>query len=713
MRIKILAALSALALALGMVAFTSMSSSAHQGNIVASAVCNTATGNYDVTYTLSWSNVPDGVHAVMSSRTGVLAFSNGWGYSTFKDWTSRGNSTGNQGSIHWTEQLPGNTVGNGPWVYAYTKWSNGYDGSLKHDTRAEGLSGNCKIPTPQNASASATPTPATCKAPGGVTFSIDNAKWENSSDITDGSRRAIANEDHLFPGGFTTIDVGYVIQPQKSGVDCLTLIAPVQPTVVNSYDSCNVTDGTTTVVPGTITFGAGEWTWTDSNNKPVSGTQNFAKGTYTFTATANTGFKFDDQGATTKKFTVEVGFTNSNSVCMIIVTPVVPKVTATDVCGTANDTLTVDSTQAHVTYAVSWNADKSVATVTASVTDSTKYVFARGTVTSWNFTFTNTPCVVVVSVVPTAAAQQCLPGQKPGEFTTTPGGVNVGLNTNLKYTITGTGSTNYGPTVVGGAFTDLAPGDYSVTVEALNGFALPTEATAQWPVKVTADLCALTVPDPTVKPESCSVFDEGVTIPGSIWVDLTGNLGNEIEYRITGNGVNFVATQGTNTLKAGVYTVTATAKPGYVLKGTSEWNDLTIKPAGTCTLVTHPLISTTATSANITCSSSGTYTLANTTGVVWYTEVNGVRTLTKAGTYKVSTASTVMVHAEVVDSTYGWEDGAQTDWTFKFTNTAECLPTLAFTGSSGDSTGLMLAGVLLLIGGAVIAFERRFRTNLK
>lgn len=712
MRIKILAALSALAIALGMVAFASMPSSAHQGNIVASAVCNTTTGNYDVTYTLSWSNVPDGVVAALSTRTGTTQFVNGWGYSTFNDWTSRGNSTGNLGSIHWTEQLPGNTVGNGPWVYAYTKWSNGYDGSLKHDTRAEGLRGNCTIPTPLDASATATPTPATCDAPGGVTFGIKNATWENSTDITDGSRRAFANKGHLFSGGFTSIDVGYVIQPQKSGVECQKLVTPVQPAVANSYESCNTNDGTTTVVLGTITFGAGDWTWTDNHNKVVSGAQKFAKGTYTFTATAKPGFKFDNQGTTTKKFTVVVGFDSSNGSCLIKVTPVTPKVTATDVCGTANDTLTIDSTQAHVAYAISWNADKTEATVTASVTDSTKYAFAPGAVTVWTFQFTNKPCEVVVSTPPNATAQQCLAGQAPGQFTMNTGGINVVLNANLQYTITGSGSTVYGPTVVTAAFTALAPGDYTVGVVALNGFVLTPGATSQWPVTVTAELCSLTVPDPLVNPETCSVFDEGAKIPGNIWVDLGGNLANELEYQIKGNGVDFVATQETNTLTPGDYTVTATAKPGFQLSGQTEWK-LTIKPSGTCSLVTHPLISTTASSKNMTCATSGSFTLANTTGVVWYTEVNGVKTLTKAGTYKVTSASTVKVHADVVDSTYGWEDNAQRDWTFNFTATVDCLPTLAFTGSAGGSSGLMLSGVLLLLGGTAIALERRFRTSAK
>lgn len=244
MRIKILAALSALAAALGMVAFASVASSAHQGEIVASALCNPTTGNYDVTYTLSWSNVPRGVHATLSSRTGAQDFAQGWTYDTWDDWISRGESTGDRGSLQWTEQVPGSTLGNGPWVYAYTKWSNGYLGSLGHDTRIENLGGDCKIPLPRDATATANSVPASCSAPGSVTFALGNASWENVTDVLDGSRRAFAQEGHLFSAGVSTIDVGYVIQPQKSGADCLAAAPPVirKPTVPGSVKQQNGPD---------------------------------------------------------------------------------------------------------------------------------------------------------------------------------------------------------------------------------------------------------------------------------------------------------------------------------------------------------------------------------------------------------------------------------------------------------------------------------------
>lgn len=142
---RFIAGLTAIVLSLGMVALTASPASAHAGNITASAVCNPTTKQYDVTYTLSWSNIPDGVSAPISTRTGSTSFQNGWSYGTWpaNQWTSRGTTSGASGSVSWTESLPGTTVGNGPWVYAYTPWSNNHQGATKHDTRIEGLTGDC------------------------------------------------------------------------------------------------------------------------------------------------------------------------------------------------------------------------------------------------------------------------------------------------------------------------------------------------------------------------------------------------------------------------------------------------------------------------------------------------------------------------------------------------------------------------------------------
>jgi hypothetical protein len=281
--------------------------------------------------------------------------------------------------------------------------------------------------------------------------------------------------------------------------------------------------------------------------------------------------------------------------------------------------------------------------------------------------------------------------------------------------------------IVGATDTDAI--DYTITDNRIDGVGLVSVSaapktgyvfadgayTAPWTHTFTSEPCAVTFGDPYAVDEVCSETQEGATVSGYIWVDFGGNLANEVEYTITGTGSTTypatVATSEVTPLAPGTYMVTVVAKPGYVLQGEASWGPFTIAAAGTCTLITHPLISTTASSKNLTCTSAGSYTLADTEGVLWF--VDGSTTPTAPGTYSVTTASTVNVEAQLTGPDYGWEDGAQTTWSFDFTLPVDCIPTLAYTGTNGGTLGLLLAGGLLLFGGAVIAFERRFRTGAR
>ena len=188
---------------------------------------------------------------------------------------------------------------------------------------------------------------------------------------------------------------------------------------------------------------------------------------------------------------------------------------------------------------------------------------------------------------------------------------------------------------------------------------------------------------------------------GYIQLDLKDHLHYTIDGQPTSSARNF--------LGQGTYTVAVTADAGYKVDGAASWTR-TINPSF-CP-PTFALVSTKASMAKSTCSTQGSYTLADTAGVQWF--VNGSATPTAAGTHKVSGASTVNVEAKLIDPVVdGWEDGAQTQWTFKFADPTDCLPTLAFTGSNGNTLGLLLVGGLLLFGGAAIAFERTFRFNAK
>lgn len=138
-----LAFMAIVALVLGSVVFVAPAALAHTADIKASTDC--VNGSYITTYTLTLSNVPSGATAIVEARTGTTSFQSGWSKSTWSDWSTKAsNVPSTQKTVTWTTTLPGTTKGNGPWEYAVTTWSNGH--TVKSDTRAEGLKGDCKPP---------------------------------------------------------------------------------------------------------------------------------------------------------------------------------------------------------------------------------------------------------------------------------------------------------------------------------------------------------------------------------------------------------------------------------------------------------------------------------------------------------------------------------------------------------------------------------------
>ena len=371
----------------------------------------------------------------------------------------------------------------------------------------------------------------------------------------------------------------------------------------------------------------------------------------------------------------------------------VPAVTFTDVCGTSNDLVVGGTDTAEINYTITDSRVNGVGLVTATAAPKAGYAFADGAYTGpWSHTFTDELCPIEVRTVPSVTfTDEC------------------GIANDL---------------IVGG--TDTAEIDYTITDNRVNGVGLVTVTaapkanyvfadgayTGPWSHTFTSEDCAVIFGDPYAVDQQCDQTEEGATVSGYIWIDLGGDLANQLKYQIVGGPYDYTGTQEINNLPPGDYTVTVSAKPGFKLDDSmqSVWH-LTIGGAGTCTLITHPLISTTATHQNIGCSSAGSYTLAATEGVVWY--VNGSTTPTPAGTYKVTEPTTVNIEAETTGPDYGWEFDAQTKWTFTFTNPVDCIPTLAYTGADGGNLGLLLAGGFLLFGGTIIAFERRFRANAK
>ena len=247
-------------------------------------------------------------------------------------------------------------------------------------------------------------------------------------------------------------------------------------------------------------------------------------------------------------------------------------------------------------------------------------------------------------------------------------------------------------------------GMVTVTAAAAKGYVFGGGVTkTSWSHDFTNQACL------TVQPIAPNAIDQVCTSDGNQESSTKGyiqlGLKANLHYTIDGH----LAASARNYLDPGTYTVGVIADPGYNLIGPASW-EMTINPSF-CP-PTFALLSTTASMSNITCTTHGSYTLANTEGVQWF--VNGSTTPTAPGTYQVSGVPTVNVQASLVNSiTDGWEEGAQTAWTFNFTNPDNCLPTLAFTGSSGMTLGLLLGLGLLLFGGGAIVFTRTFRANAK
>lgn len=161
-----IAALAAIGLAIGLVALAApMAASAHTGDLNATAVCNTSTGEYAVTYTLTVSNTDEvgttnwigidsqtfqGIPTSNGTMTGAVV--------------SHGSETITLGTLN----VPG-THTHAPWAYAFTTWVP--DGFTKgSDGGNIDLAGDCKIPPVNVPILPVTQTAPTCDT--GVTYTV-------------------------------------------------------------------------------------------------------------------------------------------------------------------------------------------------------------------------------------------------------------------------------------------------------------------------------------------------------------------------------------------------------------------------------------------------------------------------------------------------------------------------------------------------------------
>jgi hypothetical protein len=521
-----------------------------------------------------------------------------------------------------------------PFDYVKNGVSQSFPG-LNWDQAGQAIFDNgCKVPTPRDALASATVTTQPgCGVTGVVVFDIANATWDNTYDTSDGSRSATAKQGHLFANGTNKIVVTYtpVKALDENAAPCV--LTPEAPEVVPSTYTC-APDGTGTTSQATVTLPASDhysWKMKKGNGHhytTVSGTIDLAPGTYTFKAYANDGYSI---AAGSSSFPVTI-VAPETTTCLIVDTPpVAPTVTdAVQTCtagvtGTTNGTVTLADGpwtwfdgQTPVT-----SGEFAAGSYTFTAVADSGHVFAGG-VSSLPFQVTvgttelDSPCLtpLTIDVDPSSVDQVCL----PDGITPQSGGINVVLDTNLEYTITGA---DVDPITVTDAFTALEPGTYTVTVKAINGYALEEGITTEWSFVINAASDCGTFNPPT----------EGLVTP------------------------------------------------------------------------------------MVQCNPDGSYTFGEANGfnseITW--TVDG--TARAAGTYRVTKAGSVTVVGTPVGTSF--EDGYASPYTqtLYFVSPTECgttntqLTTLAFTGVDRGAIGLGagFAAALLLLGGSLLLWSRRFR----
>jgi len=481
-----------------------------------------------------------------------------------------------------------------------------------------------------------------------------------------------------------------------SAGDCVTV--PAAPTVTSQVCTVNQ-DGNGVFTSGYITIAATANVQYYINGSPVSSGKNYlAPGTYQVTATATNGYALSGYPDGGWSRTIDAANACGN------VIPTAPSVSpqTCEVDQSGNGSFNSGSITIPVTAGVNYFINGSPAasgvhflspgtyTVTAeAIPDQTLAGYPDG---GWSEVIESAnPCGVITPDSPTVSDQTCTVNED-GKGSYTDGAIVIPASTTVNYFINGA------PAAEGSH--PEAQGTYVVTAVAIADYTLSGYPDGGWSLTVASALpCGNATPsDPTVTDQTCTVDGtKGFYVDGAITVPAS----TTVSYFINGVPV----TAGSHPEAPGTYTVTAVAIPNYTLTGYPDggWS-LTVKSAFPCgDLITHPDVIPTVTFTQLTCTRDGSYTLSNDLGdadaVIWTVDGSPVA----PGTYQVTSARTVTVHAEPNGPDFGFSVDTQKDWSFTFAATTTCdLKTLALTGTTPVG-GMVLAYFLLIAGIGIVA----------
>ncbi|MDQ0895602.1 hypothetical protein [Agromyces ramosus] len=261
--------------------------SAHTGDLKASAVCNTATGEYDVTYTLKLTNVPNNKTGTTKWRVGDTDFD---GTPTSAANLDRGpiSTNGNATIELGTEHLAGDTQGYGPWVYAYTTWPGSDKGSDGRLTTA--LEGDCAQTGP------VVKKIEFCHATGSETHPYERIETAVEAFFSAG-HDAHQNNGDIYPA-FSYLKHGKVIHVPAQGdqsllqyEDCVKPLVKIPVEGEPTFSDACGPDNEVPNLPG--------------DTEKIDWNTVEASGVITVTATAKPGYAFQKDAQTTWTFTID------------------------------------------------------------------------------------------------------------------------------------------------------------------------------------------------------------------------------------------------------------------------------------------------------------------------------------------------------------------------------------------------------------------------
>ena len=682
---KFLAALGTLALAIGMTVAVAAPADATHPTVTGSYACNSASGSFDITWQVSGDPAfPDAIATIVSQSVDTSP-------------TLVGSTVQAAGYVEGTQSgvAAGTTVD----LSVSVQWTTHADGDLVSSSGTVAIPEGTDCAT-ADATASVTVTAATCSAPSILVYDIPvNATFtegtpDGATGATTGvaktpySVTATADAGHSFADGHLTMVISGELDAQLTGSGCVVPPACISASAVTyTYDPLTNSGVITVadVADSTHALCAPFWV-TATSWKFVSATTIWpqmidvvqklgpisAPGTYEYAAAVSCGqgdiyASFDGQpepSATLdgpanpfgETFLDGMGFSGPS-----------PMFTHQDPSCTS--VKPVVSYELGACYQAGESPDyTSLSPLTVVFDNSASTVPVT-------FTIPNAPDLGTRSAAPTSIVR------------TVPAGAVVRVATTPI-------------SDQGGSFVVLLDGVYTVTIP---DFKL---------IIATYDGCLESKPgDPSHTDEVCT---DTKKVLGSITVGFETGLVYGIDGPGTAFDVSPVTQKTTSGLPAGDYLVTVRAAPGYTLTGASSW-PLTVTIASVkCDLPTDALVTPTARMTNLSCSAVGGYTLDANPGVIW--TVNGKPA--NAGSYPVTTTSTIVVTATPNAPKYGFEDTVSNPAVLTFTFTAPSkdlcdtqLKTLAFTGVS-SSLGLMLAGGVIFIGiGGLLLARRRFSRN--